>query len=121
MIVLACCIAAVVGFALSRIPDGLRPAGATAHSGQVTVVGHRLPLSTDFTGLTVVGGQLILSAYGNSAPRAANGGICDTAVVDPRMLRLGSITRGACDNPALFHLRVMEVDQYNGQGLVQTR
>ncbi len=121
MIVLGCCIAAVVGLALSRIPDGLRPAGATARAGQVTLIRHRLPLSTDFTGLTVVGGQLILSAYGNSAPQAANGGICDTAVVDPRMLRLGSITRGACDNPALFHRRVMEIDQYNREGLAQTR
>jgi hypothetical protein len=121
MIVLAGCIAAVVGFALSRIPEGWSPAGATAQTGRVILAGHRLPLHTDFTGLTVVGGQLILSAYGNSAPHAANGGTCDTAVVDPRMLRLASITRGACDNPALFHLRVMEIDQYNPQGLVQSR
>jgi hypothetical protein len=42
-------------------------------------------------------------------------------VVDPRKLRLGSITRGACDNPALFHRRAMEIDQYNRHGLVETR
>jgi hypothetical protein len=120
LLFLCCLTAASVGVALALIPGSTKPTGATGQSSRVTVASHRLPLSTDFTGLSAVHGQLILTAYGNSPVGAVNGGSCSTAVVNSQNLNLGPITRGACDDPALFHRRVMEVDQYD-RGVIHVR
>jgi len=116
LLVLFCClVAAAAVSAMALHPGGTRSTGTTGGSGQATVAISRLPLSTDFTGLSVVQGELLLTAYGNSPFAAPDGGACHTAVVDPDTLRLASVSAGECDDPALFHRRAMAVDQYTRQ------
>jgi hypothetical protein len=80
----------------------------------------RLP-SGDYTGLSEVHGQLMLVDYGDSPPHAADGGTCQTAVINPHSLRLSSAVAGACDSPALFHRQVMAIDQSNRSAQIQVR
>jgi hypothetical protein len=47
--------------------------------------------------------------------------VCRVATIDPHSLRLTSVARGACDDPALFHRRVMEVRQWNSRGAIEVR
>jgi hypothetical protein len=109
-LLLSCCLIAAVALTVAR-----RGSAAGAGSSRVIVSSRRLPLSSNYTGLSVAGGRLLLIDYGNSPPRASRGGACRVADVDPRSLQLASVSNGACDNPALFGQHVMEVRQsYRG-------
>ena len=110
---LVCC-AAVAAVMVVVEPGGRGTRGSTGPgSSRVIVSSHRLPLSSSYTDLSVAGGRLLLIDYGDSPPRAARGGVCRIADVDPRSLQVAWVSRGACDNPALFGEHVMEVRQSN--------
>ena len=109
LLLLACCLSAALTLALAR-----KGSGAGAASGRVTVSSRRLPLRSDYAGLSAAGGRLLLIDYGDDPTAPAGGGVCRVAAVDPQNLAISSVTRGACDDPALFGQQVMEVRQWNG-------
>ena len=118
-LVLICCIAVVLALGLS---ENHGPASSPiSTNGQVSVDSVRLSVSADYTGMSVVGGRLMLIDYGDSVPHAANGGTCRTAIVNAESLRMSEVTRGPCDDPALFHRNVMAVDQNNDSSQISVR
>ena len=86
----------------------------------MTVSSLPAPAGVGYTGLSVAGGRLLLIDYGNGSVRAIGRDMCRVATVDPRSLRLTSVARGSCDDPALFGERAMAVDQYD-RGAIAVR
>lgn len=88
----------------------------------MSVFSHRLPASSNYSALTAAGGRLLLIVYGSAPTRApGEGGTCRVATVNPRSLQIASVGRGACDDPALFHRHVMEVDQWPRGNAISVR
>jgi len=113
---IACCL--IAPLALAAAAQG---SGAGAASGRVTVTSLRLTRTSPYTWLSVAGGQLLLIDYGNAPQQAAGGGTCRVATADPETLRIKSVRRGACDDPALFGRRTMEVRQWPRGNTISVR
>jgi hypothetical protein len=132
-------VAALAFIALGRGGSRRDTASPTVRPASIAVASLTLPRSGDFSSITVVGRRLIVSGgpYAYAAPispgyesklvggRAA--GVCDAAVVDPRTLVLGRVSRANCGNPALYGERVLPIayglprDAYDGTSAIEVR
>lgn len=77
---------------------------------RAVLVSRGLPALGQFPSLSVAGGHLMVSdGYGESFRDGRVTGTCVAATVDPVTLRVVSLARGSCGDPALFGERVTPV------------
>lgn len=104
----------------------VRGGGSSSRSGsvaavRVAVASQTLPGMGSFPRLAVAGGRLIVSDTENKASHAGRiTGTCAAATIDPSSLRVVSVARGDCGDPALYGERVLplvfEVNPRPGHG-----
>ena len=118
--VLLLAVAGCVAAAALTLMRGAGAAGARRAAGtgggtgaEVAVTSVSIGPSVDYTGLVVGGGRLLLVDNGAASATAGSGGRCRVATVNPSSLQVASVTRGACNDPALFHQRALAVDQWS--------
>ena len=96
-----CIAAAAGGWGLRSGSRG----SAAAVGSRVVISSGALPAGGHYAGLEAVGGRLIVTGrYGYWST-----GTCNSATVDPLSLRVLSVTRGSCADPAVYGQRVSPV------------
>jgi hypothetical protein len=118
----------VIGLLEGGIPG--RDAGAArVGDGRATVASIALPHADRFSSLEVVGARLLLlggsppaSGWITSLVQGRVDGSCDAAVVDPRTLAIGVVTRANCGDPALYGQPVLPVAYWSSRaGQIEVR
>ena len=102
--------AAVAGVVFGPRGGGSSSRSAAVRAGRPVVASVAVPALGDFPELSVARGRLIVSGRANT--KIAGGrvvGTCAAVSVDPHTLRVLSVVRGNCGNPALYGERVVPV------------